>query len=260
MFGFAGAALATGLVAGPTLALLVALGLLVAGGALDDMHDLPPRSKFVAQLVAALLMTYWAGVFAVQLGDLLGLGKLHLYHWAIPFSVVCARRRQRDQHGGRLGRGERRGARHALPRCAALQTRHAARCQPSPARSPVPRGTCCRRPGAARAMGDAGGMMLGFAVLSRSTSPGEGRTLRDPFVWILAVPLLDIGRVMFVRCCGAACWRLIASICITCSPRLVGQRDRLRPDGSALAGAPVSPRGVWGAGFAMFYAFLACSR
>ena len=59
-FGFAAAALGSGLVVGPTLALVAALGLLVVGGVADDMHDITPRTKFVIQLIAALFMTSWA--------------------------------------------------------------------------------------------------------------------------------------------------------------------------------------------------------
>jgi UDP-GlcNAc:undecaprenyl-phosphate GlcNAc-1-phosphate transferase len=210
-FGFAGAALATGLVAGPTLALLVALGLLVAGGALDDMHDLPPRSKFVVQLVAALLMTSWAGVFVAQLGDLLGLGKLHLYNWAIPFSVVCA-----------LGVANAinmvdglDGAAGGVALVATLWFALAAALQGLGMQlllllllAGAIAGFLVwnlRLPGQPRArafMGDAGSMMLGFALcwFSIDLSQGEGRTLPPIlFVWILAVPLLDMARVMFVR-------------------------------------------------------------
>src|SRR5262245_37646094 len=86
--GFAAAALASGLIVGPTLALVTALGLLVAGGAADDMKDISPRTKFVLQLGAALFMTSWAGVQVTQLGNLLGLGIANLHGWAIPFSIV----------------------------------------------------------------------------------------------------------------------------------------------------------------------------
>src|SRR5258708_24381644 len=89
-FGFAAAALGSGLVVGPTLALIAALALLVVGGVADDMHDITPRGKFFIQLIAALFMTSWAGVYASYLGNLLGFGPVNLYHWAIPFSVVCA--------------------------------------------------------------------------------------------------------------------------------------------------------------------------
>jgi UDP-GlcNAc:undecaprenyl-phosphate GlcNAc-1-phosphate transferase len=51
-------------------------------------------------------------------------------------------------------------------------------------------------------MGDSGSMMLGLALcwFSIDLTQGEGRTL-PPIVcmWILAVPLLDMARVMFVR-------------------------------------------------------------
>ena len=56
-FGFAAAALGSGQVVGPTLALIAALGLLVVGGVADDMHDITPRGKFLIQLIAALFMT-----------------------------------------------------------------------------------------------------------------------------------------------------------------------------------------------------------
>src|SRR5262245_37807793 len=68
--GFALAALTSGLIVGPTLALVVSLGLLVIGGAADDMHDISARSKLMLQLVAALFMSSWAGVFVGHLGNL----------------------------------------------------------------------------------------------------------------------------------------------------------------------------------------------
>src|SRR5579885_209661 len=42
--GYFAAVLASGLVTGPTLALIVALGLLVFAGAADDMHDIRPTT------------------------------------------------------------------------------------------------------------------------------------------------------------------------------------------------------------------------
>src|SRR4029453_17266542 len=88
--GFFVAAMASGLIGGPTIPLLVALFLLVFGGAADDMHDISLQSKFLIQLTAALLMTSWADVQVHQLGNLFGFGPLNLYQWAIPFSVMCA--------------------------------------------------------------------------------------------------------------------------------------------------------------------------
>ncbi len=49
--------------------LFVSMALLVVVGVLDDARDLKPSSKSVAQLVAALFMTSWAGLFVTQLGQ-----------------------------------------------------------------------------------------------------------------------------------------------------------------------------------------------
>lgn len=70
-------------------ALFAALGLLAIVGILDDLHDLSPSRKFLAQVVAALFMTSWGGVSILQLGDLVGFGPVALRGWSIPFTVVC---------------------------------------------------------------------------------------------------------------------------------------------------------------------------
>lgn len=209
--GFAAAALTSGLVAGPTLALVTALGLLVAGGAADDMHDITPRSKFFLQLVAALFMTSWAGVQAAQLGDLLGLGAVNLHGWAIPFSVVCALGvinsiNMLDGLDGAAG---------GVALVAALWLAWGASAQGLGAQCVLLLLLAAaiagflvwnlRVPGRRQAavfMGDAGSMMLGLALcwLSIDLTQGEGRAL-PPIVcvWLLAVPLLDMARVMFLR-------------------------------------------------------------
>jgi len=45
--------------------------------------------QFFIQLIAALFMTSWAGVYVSSL-DLFSVRPATLYNWAIPFSVVCA--------------------------------------------------------------------------------------------------------------------------------------------------------------------------
>jgi len=209
--GFAAAALGSGMVAGPVLALVVALGLLVAGGAADDMHDISPRAKFLFQLAAALFMTSWAGVEVADLGDLLGFGPAALHGWAIPFSVVCALGvinaiNMIDGLDGAAG-----GvalvvalwlggcaAAQGLPAQAVLLALLAAAIAGFLAwnlRTPL-------RRQAAVFMGDAGSMMLGLALcwFSIDLTQGAGRTLPPiACVWLLAVPLLDMARVMFLR-------------------------------------------------------------
>jgi UDP-GlcNAc:undecaprenyl-phosphate/decaprenyl-phosphate GlcNAc-1-phosphate transferase len=209
--GFAAASLISGLVAGPTLALVTALALMVAGGAADDMRDITPRSKFFLQLIAALLMTSWADVQVTQLGDLLGLRPVNLHGWAIPFSVVCALGminavNMLDGLDGAAG---------GVALVAALWMAWGAAAQGLGAQCVlllllaaaiagflvwnlrVP----CRRQ-ATVFMGDAGSMMLGLALcwFSIDLTQGAGRTLPPmACVWLLAVPLLDMARVMFLR-------------------------------------------------------------
>jgi UDP-GlcNAc:undecaprenyl-phosphate GlcNAc-1-phosphate transferase len=209
--GFAAASLASGLVVGPTLALVAALGLLVAGGAADDMKDISARAKFLLQLVAAMFMTSWAGVQVAQLGNLLGLGEVGLHAWAIPFSIVCALGvinaiNMIDGLDGAAGSvalaislwlAWYAGVQKLGIQCVLLLLLAAAIL-----------GFLLwnlRVPGRSQArvfMGDAGSMMLGMALcwFSIDLTQGEGRSLPPmACVWLLAVPLLDMARVMYMR-------------------------------------------------------------
>ncbi len=209
--GFAAAALTSGLVAGPTLALVTALGLLVAGGAADDMHDISPRSKFFFQLAAALFMTSWAGVQVAELGDLLGLGPARLHGWAIPFSIICALGlinafNMLDGLDGAAG-GVALAASLWLAWCAAVQglgTQFVLLLLLAAAIAGFLVWNL-RIPGRTQAavfMGDAGSMMLGLALcwFAIDLTQGAGRSLPPiACVWLLAVPLLDMARVMYLR-------------------------------------------------------------
>ena len=210
--GFAIAALTSGLVAGPTLALVVACGLLVIGGAADDMHDITARAKFGLQLIAGLFMTSWAGVYVSHLGNLFGFGPLTLYHWAIPFSVVCALGvmnaiNMLDGLDGSAG---------GTAFVAALWLGYAALAQGLGTQGMLLILLAAAifgfliwnvrlppfRDQARVFMGDAGSLMLGLALcwFSIDVTQGPERTL-PPIVcvWILAVPLIDMARVMFLR-------------------------------------------------------------
>jgi UDP-GlcNAc:undecaprenyl-phosphate GlcNAc-1-phosphate transferase len=70
------------------LALAVALGVLVLVGVLDDRFQLRPRFRFMAELAAALLLVL-SGQSVVYLGNLLGLGPLHTGFTGALFSMVC---------------------------------------------------------------------------------------------------------------------------------------------------------------------------
>jgi UDP-GlcNAc:undecaprenyl-phosphate GlcNAc-1-phosphate transferase len=210
--GFFVAAMISQLIVGPTVALVVALLLLVCGGVADDMRDITHQSKFMIQLVATLLMTSWASVQVHQLGNLFGFGPVNLYQWAIPFSIVCALGvinaiNMVDGLDGTAG---------GIAMVAALCLAYAALTQglgPQAVLLLLLAAAIAgflvwnmRFPGvrsqARLFMGDSGSMMLGLALcwFSIELTQGEERTL-PPIVcmWILAVPLLDMARVMFVR-------------------------------------------------------------
>ena len=68
-------------------ALFAGLLTLVLIGLLDDLNGLSVRSRFFAQILAALLMTSWGGVVVGDLGNLFGGGSVDLQDWAIPFTV-----------------------------------------------------------------------------------------------------------------------------------------------------------------------------
>ena len=67
---------------------LVAAGLLVLIGALDDRFDLPPSVRLVTQATAALIVCLSAGLEAENLGNLLFFGDIHLGPLALPFTVL----------------------------------------------------------------------------------------------------------------------------------------------------------------------------
>jgi UDP-GlcNAc:undecaprenyl-phosphate GlcNAc-1-phosphate transferase len=272
--GFAVAALASGLVTGPTLALVAALGLLVAGGAADDMHDISPRAKVIVQLVAALFMTSWAGVQVAQLGNLLGLGPTNLHGWAIPFSIVCALGvinaiNMIDGLDGGAG-GVALAIALWLAWCAAAQ-RLGVQCVLLLLLAAAIAGFLLwnlRVPGRAQAavfMGDAGSMMLGMALcwFSIDLTQGEGRSLPPmACVWLLAVPLLDMARVMFLRLRrGASLFdadRGHFHYLLLARGHSVAATAWILAGATALAGA--LGVGAWKLGvpdWAMFYAFLA---
>ena len=71
------------------LVLLVSMAVLALIGVLDDMGEVSPRSKLGVQILAAVLMTSWAGHYLVHLGDLFGVGDIALMNWGIPLTVFA---------------------------------------------------------------------------------------------------------------------------------------------------------------------------
>jgi UDP-GlcNAc:undecaprenyl-phosphate GlcNAc-1-phosphate transferase len=69
--------------------LFAALGILLVAGLLDDLNDLSPAQKFLAQLVAGIVVISWGGTTVSHLGNLFGYGPVALHGIAFPITVVC---------------------------------------------------------------------------------------------------------------------------------------------------------------------------
>lgn len=85
-FVTAGPSIQGGLVLTP--ALMVAAAVLVAIGILDDKFDLPPGVRFLAQIIAALVMTVGAGVIATNLGPVFFDEQVDLGQFAVLFTIL----------------------------------------------------------------------------------------------------------------------------------------------------------------------------
>ncbi|MFC1837856.1 glycosyltransferase family 4 protein [Thermodesulfobacteriota bacterium] len=63
--------------------------LLIIAGFLDDYKELGPGWKFIAQIIAALLIIYFSDTILLTFGDLLGFGAINFGIFAIPATVFC---------------------------------------------------------------------------------------------------------------------------------------------------------------------------
>lgn len=201
------AALSSGQPLNQFYALFAALLILVLVGLLDDLKDLSARSRFVAQIFAALLMASWGGVVIEDLGNLFGGGSVHLQGWAIPFTVfsvigVINALNMIDGADGLAGGV----SLVVLALFAAVawllgMAIHATLILTLAAavlgflvfnmRSPW-------REKASIFMGDAGSMMLGFALAWFAVDLGRVIT-PITMVWIFAIPLMDTVSCMLRR-------------------------------------------------------------
>ncbi len=69
--------------------LLIALLVTVAIGLADDAHEIGHRSKFFAQLIAALVIVSGTDVHVRHFGDILTFGDLVLNKWSYLVTVVA---------------------------------------------------------------------------------------------------------------------------------------------------------------------------
>lgn len=208
---FVGLNAAAGSVPGHSLSLLAAMAVTIVIGVLDDAHEIGYRSKFFAQITAALILVSGTTVHMTHFGNLLGLGEIELGKWTVLVTVmsivgVMNAANMIDGTDGLAGSvmllpmlayalvaasgGEGRVAFELLLLGGVtagflifnLRTRWLSR--------------------ALVFLGDAGGLLLGLllAWYSIVLSGRPGAPLNPiEAVWIMGVPLLDMGSVMLLR-------------------------------------------------------------
>lgn len=185
--------------------------LLIAVGILDDFHEISPRSRLIAQLLAGLLMTCWGNNVVSNLGELWLRGPFSLGQWGIPFTVVAVMGiinaiNMLDGMDGFAGglslvttgallilavkQGLSLDA-HILTVLLAVIATFLLFNFPFPGRQQ-----------AKVFMGDAGSMLLGFALVWFLVSLSQGNgAVASPvtMLWLIAVPLWDSTNVLLRR-------------------------------------------------------------
>jgi len=191
--------------------LLVALAVVTAIGVADDAHELSHRAKFVAQAMGAGVIVSGTSIWVTGLGDLIGLGDIELGKWAILVTMVAVigvmnAINMIDGLDGLAGSvsmmsvivlallaldgGQARLGFELLLLATAIAGFLFLNLQ---------------LPGRARAlvfMGDTGGMVIGMLIAWYSIKLGGSENAQiKPItaVWVLGMPLLDMGSVMLVR-------------------------------------------------------------
>jgi UDP-GlcNAc:undecaprenyl-phosphate GlcNAc-1-phosphate transferase len=265
-------ALAMGDFSSQHAAFLAAAVLLVATGFADDRSELSARRRFMLQALAALIMVYGAGIRLDNFGDLFGFGDVTTGRFAAPITVfavlgVINAMNMIDGVDGLAG---------GVALIALLAFASFAAAGGFLGETLLLPLACViigfmmfnlRTPWRSRAsvfMGDAGSVLLGFALAWHAVDLAQGRQAMTPItaVWILAVPLMDttalmIRRVMKGRSPFSADREHLHHIL---------QRAGFTPEQTVwtvyaltLAGALVGVSGFW-AGVpehVMFYAFIA---
>ena len=68
--------------------LLASASLILLAGLVDDLKQLGVWVRILIQAIACLIMIKGAGVYVESLGDLFGMGEIHLGQWGIPFTLI----------------------------------------------------------------------------------------------------------------------------------------------------------------------------
>jgi UDP-GlcNAc:undecaprenyl-phosphate GlcNAc-1-phosphate transferase len=189
------------------IALLVTVGIGVA----DDAHEIGHRSKFFAQLIAALVIVSGTEIQVTHLGDIFALGDVVLEKWSYLVTVIAiiGLMNAINMIDGLDGLA---GTQVLIPLLMFMGVAYAAGDVASARELMILAGAISgfllfnlRAPWLKRAlvfMGDTGGLLLGLLLAWYSIRlAGKDVSPLRPItaVWILAVPLLDMGSVMFLR-------------------------------------------------------------
>lgn len=191
---------------------LFAALLLVTGiGVADDAHELSHRAKFVAQTLGAMVIVSGTSVWVTHLGDLAGYGVIELGKWSLLVTVIAfvGVMNAINMIDGIDGLA---GSISLIPVLFMVYLVIGTNAPNLLFELLLFAGAILgflslnlRLPGRSRAlvfMGDTGGMVIGMLLAWYSVKlAGSPTSLIHPItaVWILAVPLLDMGSVMVVR-------------------------------------------------------------
>lgn len=196
------------------MAFISAAALLLTLGVLDDMFNLSPHLRFVAQATGALVLITFADIQLHSLGDLFAEGTVNLRAWAVPFTVVAIvgvinAMNMSDGMDGLAG-GLALVALTAMAFLAWIAGNAGYLNLIGILIAAVAAFLCfnMRTPWRLHArifMGDGGSMWLGFALAALMVALSQGHGGRPPVMspvvalWIFALPLLDTVSVMLRR-------------------------------------------------------------
>jgi UDP-GlcNAc:undecaprenyl-phosphate/decaprenyl-phosphate GlcNAc-1-phosphate transferase len=191
--------------------LIAAVLVVVAVGVVDDLRALSAKAKFLGQVVAALIMTGWAGVAVTDLGNLWGTGDVALNGAALLFAVFCVVgvMNAMNMIDGMDGLA---GGIAAVALFWLCLSAHAAGLERGAELACVLLAGVggfllfnLRLPGRGRAavfLGDVGSLLLGFLLAWLAvdlTENGRGEFYPISTVWILGVPIMDTVYIMLRR-------------------------------------------------------------
>lgn len=191
--------------------LIIALSITLFVGLADDAREITHRSKFFAQFIAASIIVSGTNVHVAHLGDLLGVGDLLLEKWSYLVTVIAiiGLMNAINMIDGLDGLA---GTQVLIPLLAysgiAVVLGDLSLTRDLLLLAGAIAGFLCfnlRTPWRERArvfMGDTGGLILGLLLAWYSIRlAGNANAYLKPIsaVWIVALPLLDMGAVMVLR-------------------------------------------------------------